>query len=415
MINLSLDELRVIAQIRNISDYENKSKEDLIKALSEPKPKTSKPETKPKPDTKPKQQTLKPEPETPKIRVKTNKRKLRKLRKDFDELRHKFSKKEIDRYRKTFYVAKNKKYLSESETEEIRKNFNELEKSLRFKKFHGNIDSVDYEDLDNYDYNYDFADDDEYRKIGSIRTLFKEFDRDYYKPIRTDDGFAGRRNNYIEYKSKGDRYENLSPKEYLNMIKPYLRDLINNHKTAMESNNEENDRAEWKIQLVMQNNFISDEDFEDTRTTYSANEPVEIFKGSGTEHAIDTLFNTILGRIQQVTETSNERGSGFSHESVALLYYYFQKIDIRRAESYIVSPDWIASKKATINPRNEKDNKCSQWAIISGINYNKSNEKYLKKIEKLARADIDFSSHQRDWEDFEQNYILIALNALFAS
>ena len=36
MINLSFDELRLIAQIRNISDYENKSKEDLIKALSEP-------------------------------------------------------------------------------------------------------------------------------------------------------------------------------------------------------------------------------------------------------------------------------------------------------------------------------------------------------------------------------------------
>ena len=39
MINLSFDELRLIAQIRNISDYENKSKDDLIKALSEPKPK----------------------------------------------------------------------------------------------------------------------------------------------------------------------------------------------------------------------------------------------------------------------------------------------------------------------------------------------------------------------------------------
>ena len=37
MINLSLDELRLIAQIRNISDYENKSEKDLIKALSEPK------------------------------------------------------------------------------------------------------------------------------------------------------------------------------------------------------------------------------------------------------------------------------------------------------------------------------------------------------------------------------------------
>ena len=58
MINLSFDELRLIAQIRNISNYENKSKEDLIKALSEPKLETSKPKT-PKPET--------PKPETPKI------------------------------------------------------------------------------------------------------------------------------------------------------------------------------------------------------------------------------------------------------------------------------------------------------------------------------------------------------------
>ena len=87
------------------------------------------------------------------------------------------------------------------------------------------------------------------------------------------------------------------------MIRPYLRDLINNHKPTMESNNEENDRAEWKIQLVMQNNFISNKNSEDTQTIYSASKPVEIYMGSDTENAIDTIFNTILGRIQQATET----------------------------------------------------------------------------------------------------------------
>ena len=169
---------------------------------------------------------------------------------------------------------------------------------------HGNIDSADCDDLDNYDYNYDFTNDDEYGKIGSIRTLFKEIDRDYYKRIRTDDGFAGRKNNYIEYKSKGDRYENLSPKKYLNMIKPYLRDLINNHKPTIESdneeNNEENDSSGWKIQLVIQNYFISDKNLEDTQTIHSASKPIEIFMDSDTENTIDTLFNTVLERIQNV-------------------------------------------------------------------------------------------------------------------
>ena len=32
-----------------------------------------------------------------------------------------------------------------------------------------------------------------YRKIESIRTLFREFESDYYKPIRTDDSFAGKK------------------------------------------------------------------------------------------------------------------------------------------------------------------------------------------------------------------------------
>ena len=120
------------------------------------------------------------------------------------------------------------------------KSLNELEKSLRFKKFYGNINTVDYEDLDSYDYNYDFADDDEYRKTGSTRTLFKELDIDYYKPIRTNSGFAERNDNYIEYTSNADRYENLSPKEYLNVIRPYLKDLINEHKPIMESNTNNN-------------------------------------------------------------------------------------------------------------------------------------------------------------------------------
>ena len=197
MINLLLNELRLTAQIKNISHYENKSEKGLIKALSQPKPKPE-----PKPETKP----------TPKPKIIINKKKLEEIRKDFIEFRHKFSKIEIDRYRKRFLCYEKLQISFHIRNKKGKQKSYWIKKSLRFKKFRGNIDSVDYDDLDNYDDNYDFADDDKYRKIGSIRTLFKEFDRDHYKPIRTDGGFDGRRNNYIEYKSKGDRYEHLSPK-----------------------------------------------------------------------------------------------------------------------------------------------------------------------------------------------------------
>ena len=144
IINLLLDELRLIAQNRNIRDYKNKSERDLIKALTEPKPK-----------------------------IRINKKKLEGISKDFYELRHKFSKKEVGKYRKAFYDIKNYRHISSSEIEETRKNIFKLRKSLSFKKFHGDIGSIDHDDLDNYDDNYDLADDDEYRKIGRVRRLFK--------------------------------------------------------------------------------------------------------------------------------------------------------------------------------------------------------------------------------------------------
>ena len=53
-------------------------------------------------------------------------------------------------------------------------------------------------------------------------------DEDYYKPIITNSTFN---NNYIQYESKGNKDKNLSIKEYLDMIRPYLSDIINDHKT----------------------------------------------------------------------------------------------------------------------------------------------------------------------------------------
>ena len=69
----------------------------------------------------------------------------------------------------------------------------------------------------------------------------------------------------------------------------------NNDDTSATTNS---NRAEWKIQLVIKNNFISVKYFEDTRTIFSKSEPVEIFMVSDTENIIDTLFNIILNKIQ---------------------------------------------------------------------------------------------------------------------
>ena len=120
---------------------------------------------------------------------------------------HAFSKKDVDKYRKVFYVIKNYRHLSELEIEEIRKKFYKLERSLNFKKpCNNNINTINYEDLNSdEELNVEDADDDKYRKMGSVRGLFEESNRDYYKPKVTDRGFAGEVSNYIKYISEGDK------------------------------------------------------------------------------------------------------------------------------------------------------------------------------------------------------------------
>ena len=166
--------------------------------------------------------------------------------------------------------------------------------------------------------------------------------------MKTKSAFNG---NYIEYESKGDKDKNLSPKEYLNVIKLYLSDMINDHKT----------QSEWKIQLTMQINFISSKDSEETRMMYIKSHNIEIMMGNETDEVIKKLFESLLQNYQKNLEEPM-RISKFVSDSIDLLYYHLQKISLKRDRFYIDSPEWLKNKKATINPKNNDDN-CFQYAL----------------------------------------------------
>ena len=111
--------------------------------------------------------------------------------------------------------------------------------------------------------------------------------------------------------------------------------------------------------------------------------------------------------------------SDFVFNSVDALYYRIHKISLNRACSYIDSPEWLKNKKATINPKNKKDNKCFQYAIATALNYQQINnhpeEIYNIKsfISKYNWKDINFPSSKEDWNYFEKNNKSIAFNVLF--
>ena len=236
--------------------------------------------------------------------------------------------------------------------------------------------------------------------------LFNELNEvDYYEPKKVKSAFNG---SYVLYESKGDKDSKLSIYKYFDIIRPYLRDMIDNHKA----------RGEWKIQLTMRIIFVSFTDANETREMHTKSDNITIMSGIETEDVINELFNTFRKRYQEGLETKM-KGSSFTFERVDLLEYHLHKISLNRGSSNINSPECIKNKGVTINPRNAKDNNYFQYAIIAALNY-QNIDHHPERISKLEPfinnynwKDIEFPSHSKDWRKFECNNKTIALNILY--
>ena len=77
-------------------------------------------------------------------------------------------------------------------------------------------------------------------------------------------------------------YESISPKVYLGIIRPYLRDMINNHKT----------HEEWKIQLTVRITFISSLNTIEVCIMNSKSDNIEIMVGIETDDIINKFLKS---------------------------------------------------------------------------------------------------------------------------
>ena len=184
--------------------------------------------------------------------------------------------------------------------------------------------------------------------------LFGNVD-DYYKPILVKSSF---KNNYKYYESRGDK---VSVKHCLYKIMPYLRDLINDHKTIRNNSNK------WKIHVNMHINFISSNDTGEPCISFVWSDNEEIRSGNEADDIIKGLLNSVLKNYQK-EETILRNGSGFVFKNVDLLFYHIHKTSLERGKSHIKSPEWVLNKRATINPKN-KENKCFQYSITVALNH----------------------------------------------
>ena len=233
----------------------------------------------------------------------------------------------------------------------------------------------------------------------NIRDLFSILD---YEPVLIKSGF----DNYLEYMSNGNN--SLSLNEYLELIKPYLYDLINVYKA----------KGEWKLQLSAEISFISQKpDSNEIRTMYTRSITEEIIIGSETEEVAENLIMSILQKYQDNLQ-NKMKGSDFIFNGINYLYYDLNRITISKGGSYVESPKWLKDKKCCINQK-INDNKCFQYAATLALNIDSIN-KHHQRISKIKPFidnynwnDINFPAAKKDWNKFEVNNKNIALNILY--
>ena len=105
-------------------------------------------------------------------------------------------------------------------------------------------------------------------------------------------------------------------KEYLNKIRPYLKDITDNLKKC----------DTWKIQLTMVINLISPKNNDNEHVMHSKSNNVEIKINDKPGEVIEELFQLLLSKYYIGLETSM-KGSEFVFYYVQLSYYKCHKIN----------------------------------------------------------------------------------------
>ena len=117
---------------------------------------------------------------------------------------------------------------------EKKKNLSEKEKENNYHNLFELVNTLNKKEK----YKYYDRDDLDYHGIRDVENLVDAVNNDdYYKPILVKSSF---KENYKYYESGGDKDKELSAKQYLNMITPYLRDIMNDQKTNSNNSNENN-------------------------------------------------------------------------------------------------------------------------------------------------------------------------------
>ena len=106
---------------------------------------------------------------------------------------------------------------------------------------------------------------------------------------------------------------------------------------------------------------------------------------------MDEIVSVMTEHMKQQIENPALRDSKFVFDRIIHMDINVHRLNLARGSSYIPLPDWLAKKKAIINPKNS-DLECFKWAVIAAMRWEEIDRDH-QRISKLRRYEDDV-----DWD-----------------
>ena len=116
----------------------------------------------------------------------------------------------------------------------------------------------------------------------------------------------------------------------------------------------------------------------------------------------------MIAHMKTQTENPTLLNSRFRFDEVLFLDFNFHQLNLTRGSSYLLLPDWLARKKAIINPQNN-DEECFKWAVITALEQTdiKSHPECMSNLRKFTDnynwSGLVFPVSIKDIREFEIN------------
>ena len=156
-----------------------------------------------------------------------------------------------------------------------------------------------------------------------------------------------------------------------------------------------------RIQTTTWIRFIKDDD----RVELALNSRMtSVYQGSD----LDQIVDGMIAHMKTQIENPVLLNSRFGFDEVLFLDISFHHLNLTRGSSYLLLPDWLARKKAIINPQND-DEECFNWAVIAAENFNEisKNPQRISNLRKFADnydwSGLKFPVAIKDINVFEMN------------